>query len=384
MLGTILNKTYRFLASYGFATILLLLLLLLTYLGTLEQVDQGLYEVQKKYFESIFLVHHFGVVPVVLPGVYLLLVLLFVNLLIGGIVRLRRSWSRVGLYVAHFGILFLLVAGFVSFRWAVHGHVKLHEGEGTDEFVSDHDWEIAVYRAGQENGATEHLVSWREFRGIGSGDFRTFTSDALPFDLVATRFIPHCVPVLAGPGKPGAVDGVLLEEREKRKESETNIPGARVTIRDKSTGRTTEGLLWGHDEARPLPVVVADDVWAVKLRKARRNLPFAIVLDKFTRVLHPGTNMPKSFMSDVTKIEDGVRQPVNVRMNEPLRRKGFTLYQSQWGQESGGRLYSVFAVAQNPADQWPLIACLIISAGLLFHFSLKLVRYLVAEAEKRS
>ena len=44
--------------------VLLAFLGLLTWLGTLEQTQTGLYEVQKKYFESLILVHHVGSVPV--------------------------------------------------------------------------------------------------------------------------------------------------------------------------------------------------------------------------------------------------------------------------------------------------------------------------------
>ena len=65
------------LASYGFVVVLLSFLLLLTLLGTLEQAEYGLFAVQKKYFDSLFLVHKlFGLIPIPLPGVYLLLALL--------------------------------------------------------------------------------------------------------------------------------------------------------------------------------------------------------------------------------------------------------------------------------------------------------------------
>ena len=52
------NPLFRFLSSYGLSIILLFLLLVLTYLGTWEQTTTGIYKVQKKYFESIFLVHY--------------------------------------------------------------------------------------------------------------------------------------------------------------------------------------------------------------------------------------------------------------------------------------------------------------------------------------
>ena len=47
-------KLFLLLRSFGLATTTLSLLLLITFLGTLEQVEHGLYESQVKYFESMF------------------------------------------------------------------------------------------------------------------------------------------------------------------------------------------------------------------------------------------------------------------------------------------------------------------------------------------
>jgi len=51
----ILNKILQLLSSFGLASVLFLLLLILTFLGTLEQIEHGIFDVQKKYFESILL-----------------------------------------------------------------------------------------------------------------------------------------------------------------------------------------------------------------------------------------------------------------------------------------------------------------------------------------
>ena len=100
------KKTGEFLASYGLSCILFVLLLLLTYLGTLYQVEHGLYEAQKKYFESFLLIHDaFGVVPVILPGTYLLLILLFVNLILGAVVRHTGSALAIPDFPLAFGRL---------------------------------------------------------------------------------------------------------------------------------------------------------------------------------------------------------------------------------------------------------------------------------------
>ena len=43
-MSTLVRNLFRLLASYGFAIVLLAFLFLLTLLGTLEQVDHGLYD----------------------------------------------------------------------------------------------------------------------------------------------------------------------------------------------------------------------------------------------------------------------------------------------------------------------------------------------------
>ncbi|MEN8151220.1 MAG: hypothetical protein ABFS86_15500, partial [Planctomycetota bacterium] len=115
------SPVFRFLSSYGLSVVLLLLLLLLTWLGTLEQTEHGIYKIQKKYFESFYLVFHAGPLPIPLPGAYLVMVVLFINLLLGGLFRVKWTWRGSGLLLTHAGIMFLLVSSFISFMSAVHG-----------------------------------------------------------------------------------------------------------------------------------------------------------------------------------------------------------------------------------------------------------------------
>jgi len=84
----------------------------------------------------------------------------------------------------------------------------------------------------------------------------------------------------------------------------------------------------------------------------------------------------------VTKLQDGVPQKLTISMNQPLRQSGFTLYQSGFIEPSdggAGRWWSTFAVVRNPADQAPLWATIVMTAGLLLHFSQKLLRHVRRE-----
>ena len=117
-------RLFAFFTSFGLATATLSLLLLLTFLGTLEQAEYGLVASQARYFESLFvdridigacwralaLNAYFDigniVLPIyILPGGYTLMAVLFVNLLLGGIVRIRKSPKTIGVIISHFAIL---------------------------------------------------------------------------------------------------------------------------------------------------------------------------------------------------------------------------------------------------------------------------------------
>jgi hypothetical protein len=132
---------------------------------------------------------------------------------------------------------------------------------------------------------------------------------------------------------------------------------------------------------------VGERRWAVLLRHKRYRMPFGIHLDEFTKLEHPGTDIPSEFSSDVTQLFGNERRAVLIRMNEPLRDGGLVLFQSSWGPPNareGDRLFSVFSVVRNPSDHWPLYACIVIGVGLLIAFTQKLRRYVSAQNAARA
>ena len=384
----LIENIFRFIASYGLACVLLVLLLLVTFLGTLEQVDHGIYDVKGRYFESFLVVHLLlDRIPVALPGAYLLLVLLSINLLCGGVVRMQKTARRIGILIVHVGIVMLLAAGLLKHQLAVDGHLTLYEGDGSSEFESYYDWEVAVWRA-DASPITEYLIPWDEVLETPHGRSVTFTSPALPFDFTVEEYERNCIPQPASPftAEAGerAVDGHFLHGLRKSKEAEENVPGARVRLRERDSGQEHEGILWGASRW-PLAIGLSDAVWAVDLRRRRYTLPFEIVLDTFTREFHPGTTVPKSFMSEVTCIEDGAEQRVKISMNKPLRRRDYTFYQASWGPQEappGTRLFSTFAVVCDPVEKGPLYASVVITLGLVVHFSMMLGSHLRRESRR--
>lgn len=381
------KRIFGFLASNGFSIVLFLLLLLLTFLGTLEQTQTGLYAVQKKYFGSLALVHRFfGMIPMVLPGAHLLIVLLTINLVCGGLLRVRKGWTQLGVLIAHVGILVLIIGGFVTFRYSLNGHMTLYEQESSNEFVSHHEWEIAITEAVKQGEAKQLIIPGDQFTSLSSHDTISFHSEALPFTVSLSAFEPNCVvrPVdpSASAGRKG-VDGHVLRPIPLEPQDERNMAGIYATI--ERPDAVSQAILWGA--SGPVSVNADGASWNVELRKRRWQLPFTITLDKFTRELHPRTNMPRVFMSEVTKTENGTSQKIKIAMNEPLRYKRYTFFQASWGPEGAGpgdRLFSSFAVVRNRADQFPLYACIIITFGLTLHFVTRLIRYLRAESKRQA
>jgi hypothetical protein len=372
----------RPLSSIGLACVLLVLLALLTWLGTLEQVHFGLFEVQKKYFESFFLIHHAGSIPIPLPGANLVLCVLFVNILVGGIVRLRKGWGTAGILIAHLGIAFMLLSGFIKLYYSDDGHVTLFEDESADYFQSYYRWELVVTRETGDGRLQELRVPQEDFLDAVGSETVTLTSAELPFDLEVRHFMRNCRVMPKGPMFEVPVpvlEGVFLKEESILAQAEANVAGLYATV--VGDGRREDGILWGRQLA-PWTVEVGGSRYAIGFRKERYPMPFTIQLDKFTKEDHPRMEMPRSFSSDVTVTEGASSRAVEISMNEPLRDGGLVLYQASWGPSNarpGDPLFSTLSVVRNPADQYPLYSCIVISVGLVLHFSRKLTKYIRSE-----
>jgi hypothetical protein len=372
--------------SYGSACALLVLLMVLVYVGTWEQKDIGLYEVQRRYFESLVVVHWIGgVFPLVLPAAYPLLVLLFVNLVVGGIVRIRKNKSTVGILIAHVGILVLLLGGFVESTFATKGSLALEEGQASDQYQSYYEWDVVVVEPTSDGRVREHVVPYERFEGLDPGETSRFTSASLPFDVAVSNFARNAEPrPAAGLGVGAGVDGFVLQAHEADKEAERNVPGVVVTLTEKAGGAKHRAILYGRQRF-PYQAFVAGKRFDVDLRRRRFTLPFAVRLNDFVRVLHPGTTRPKEYSSYVTAIEGGSARDVHITMNAPLRDRGYTLYQSSFfpqGPDEPDPNGSVFSVVANPSDRVPIVACVIIALGLAIHFWRKLRLHILAERSR--
>lgn len=410
---------WNLLGSYQLAILLLLLTFVLTFLGTFAQQWMGLYESQKNYFESWIAWHpieRFGLAfEAPMPGGMAVMGLLSVNLVVGGLIRIRKSWRTAGILVSHVGIALLMLSGLVSHVSKTEGFVALLPGEEAHEFRSHYEYEVVIRRVGDGASDRELLIPpadldvlevgldgrpaplnwfssigpWFDTGVFGRRERQTFTSEDLPFQLELAHFVSNGRLMTAGPQSAAplpVIDGITVMPVAKDLTAERNQPAVYAEATDASgavLGRTILTPL----TLRPWAFEVEGEVYAVHLRAERTAMPFVLRLDEFFMDERPRTDMPATYRSDVIVLrDDGREQRVRIEMNEPLREDGFVAYQASYGQKmtpSGPQYFSQFATVINPSDQWPKYACYVIGFGLVWAFGARLSTFLAKRARAR-
>lgn len=389
-----LSRSYDFLAGFHLATVLLLVLLLLTWLATLEQIDQGLHYTLNKYFswKSPYIIPTINgkIVPVLLPGGYYVCALLLVNMILGGVVRIRKTPLQIGNLIAHFGIIFMLIAGGVAHHFEIRGNMAIGEGEMSDVAEDYTEYVIEVAEVIDGKRETFHVIRGEFLTDLKNGKNRTFDFEGIPFSLVIGGYSKNVAPVSIGDRAPEkgelVADGFYLFENEPEKEAERNIAGAygKYVLEN---GEVSDPFIITAASFHPQTIKVGERLFTVDMRKRLWPMPFQVKLDKFTADFHPGTSRPAEFISDIRRVENGQESTVRIEMNEPMRYEGLTFFQASYGPEGakpGEKMYSIFEIVRNPADKWPEYSLYIVAVGMLITFLTKLFGHLSAAARKRN
>src|ERR1051325_5239146 len=126
------NPLIKFFTSLRLTVVLLAFSIILVWVGTVAQADEGLYTAQARYFRHWFVmgVTLFGHrLPIPLPGGYLLGTMLLVNLVAAHISRFQFTWKKLGIHVAHAGVILLLVGQLVTDIFSRETQLQFSEGE---------------------------------------------------------------------------------------------------------------------------------------------------------------------------------------------------------------------------------------------------------------
>jgi hypothetical protein len=338
----------KLLSSVRITVVCLLLLFILTFWGTVAQVQQGLYVAQERFFTSFFFLAG-GWFP--FPGAQLVLWVLFINLVAALIVHFAKhpEWTSLGSKIVHVGLLLYFVAAFFIFHLAQESYVHLGTGESTNVSISYNNWELAYWQKDNEPKAiaSDHF---KPGQGISIND--------LDFTLSVEQYYPNADAYNRG-------GNLSLQPKAIDKEREKNFPGGIFNLN--SNGQSHRLVLSGAD-SDPRSVDINSHRYYFILRHQNYPLPFTIRLDHFKAEFHPGTQVAKSFESLVTISTASLTRQVRIYMNNPLRYKDYTLYQASYDVDTQGHEYSTLAVVKNSAKILPYLACFSVFFGLALHF----------------
>ncbi|HEY0900903.1 MAG TPA: cytochrome c biogenesis protein ResB, partial [Micavibrio sp.] len=334
-------------------------LMILLVAGTVAQKYVGLYLAQKTFFSSFL----FWCGPLPLPGGYTVTGLIFISLLAKFVTDSRWRWQRAGIILTHLGALILLAGGLLTALTAREGFIVIDEG-GESAYVEDYHARVLTVTEDGEEILRLPADALKAGRVLG-------LEEHLPFNAEITAQMVNGTPQPRGDyqGKfplRGAAEKVEMVPAPPALQNESNHGAISLLIR--GTGADTDGV-YLLTEVMPLypQLEVKGKAYEIRFGKSTSTLPFAVALDDVEKDNHPGMDMARAYRSLVT-IKDGDNTwPAEISMNNPLRYRGYTFYQSSYMVNEQGRESTVLSVVWNMGRLFPYIASAIISLGLILH-----------------
>jgi hypothetical protein len=419
-----MSRVWKFLTSLRLTVTLLGFGVLLIFVGTVAQADEGLYQAQSRYFKHWFVsgISMFGhKIPLALPGGYLIGTVLLCNLTSAFIKRFQFTTKKIGIHLTHSGVILLLVGQLATDLFSHETQLRFEEGQSKSWSESGMDYELSfVTDAG---GNKDRVVAIPQSLLAKGGELR---HPELPFVVRVKSYWRNSEPSFRAPmqdnGPPLATNGVALsynfrEAGLTHKMDEKNVPTALIELSGPAGSLGTwVASGWAGDEtmvsavrrsferqmgakmagsmaarlAEPQTVKAGERTYTFVLRPARVYKPYSLTLLNATHSIYPGTRtaampegIPKDFRSRV-RIKNpatGEDREVEIFMNSPLRYKGLTFYQYQMVGEEMAAQYgesrsSTLQVVRNPSWLTPYAGCLVVAAGMIVQFMIHLVGFL--------
>jgi len=388
----------QFITSLRLTVICLAMAIVLVFAGTLAQVEVGLWDAQKSYFQSFLVFWRpdgWSMRIPVWPGGYLLGGVLVLNLIAAHFKRFKFSRKKVGILLTHAGVLMLLVGQFLTELFQVESFMRLEEGQTRSYSESHRKTELAIAEmTGDSSRVTVIPDSVLQKRG-------EIHDPKLPFTLRVKEWHANSEPQFNRQDgltfKRSAVTAKLDEMNFPVIAIEISANGKNLLAATVSSFLSNERAVgsiakWLRNEFRIDPAMILvqphftheGKTYQLSLRPARyykfngpvgQSEPYTLTLLDFRHDLYSGTQMAKNFSSlvRVRNPQTGEDREALIQMNSPLRYGGEAYYQGSFDPENDR--VTILQVVRNPVWLAPYISCLIIAAGLLVHFVMGLVNF---------
>ena len=413
-----INKLWKFFTSLQLTVTLLGFGILLVFVGTVAQADEGLYQAQERYFKHWFVwgITMFGRrIPFGLPGGYLIGTLLLINLTAAHIKRFQLTKKKLGIHLTHVGVILLLVGQLTTDIFSRETQMRFAEGESKSWSESSMDYELAF--ATEVDANNEQVVVIPESIVARGGEIK---HEKLPFTVRVKNYWPNSDPSFRAPMQENAAllttNGVArnFDFREMPVTHAMDTKNVPVAILELAGPNGPLGTWvaagWSGDESmssairrsylrqagremadsitarltEPQSVEVGGKKYTFTLRPVRAYKPYSMTLLKTTHTTYPGRpDLPKDFRSRVriNNPQRGEDREVEIYMNSPLRYAGLTFYQHQMVGDDLAMQFaetpsSVLQVVRNPSWLTPYAGCIVVAAGLVIQFMIHLVGFI--------
>ncbi|MGH1404755.1 MAG: cytochrome c biogenesis protein ResB [Alphaproteobacteria bacterium] len=322
--------------------------------GTIAQKYIGLYAATHMFF-SAPVVHIIGI-P--LPGFPILLSIIFLNLACK--LLFKSPWTKysAGIIITHIGVMLLLIGGLVTALFSQEGFIDLALHQSKDH-VQDYHNRVFVIKNDDDD-----IIYTIDHQELNPGN--TIKPAGLPISITIKEACRNCQiskRTNADETFHGMAQHMTLNSTALRLTDEENMGGLTFTV----NGSDNDGTYVTLEDVPRYPEISSNDtLYKFSLQKEHRTLPFSVELLDFERQVHPGTQMARAYQSHVRIIDGDTQWESIISMNEPLRYKGYSFYQSSFIATEGGNI-SVLAVVWNAGRTFPYIAGIVMSLGLIVH-----------------
>ncbi len=297
--------------------------------------------------------------------------------------------KRAGVVLLHGGIVLLMLGELVTDLTVEEAQMSIAEGATTNYVQDIRSVELAIT---DRSDAKEDrvVVIPQALLDAAAQSGEKLSHPDLAYDVAVREFFPNADIEPLPPNAPNlATAEVGLTERAVElptvsgvsKEQNVNLPAAYVELFDKKSGDSVAVLMTSALLSSPQPVSKGSPL-DVALRFKRLYKDYSVTLRDFKFDRYIGTNTPKNYSSDVT-ISDAsqdVERDFRIFMNNPLRYRGDTLYQS--GFDENTERGTILQVVSNESWMIPYVACMVVATGMLAHFGIILGRFLQRRSDE--
>jgi hypothetical protein len=377
---------WQVVTSLRLTIVCLVTLMVLVVACTLAQVSLGTWGAVEVYMRSWLVwweVPGTSYLVPIMPGGALVGLVLLVNLISAQVRRLERSWKKAGIWIAHAGLVLLVMGEFVSGLAQRETQLVFDEGQTVNYVESPREMELALVDV--TDPAVDDVYS---IAGPTLARRSSFQVPGTPVQLLVRTYHRNAFLGTRRPQDPPSTatvgvgtDLTVVPEAPVSRDEEVNRS---VALVEPVVGGRSQGVfLVSNAIDAPQTFVAGGRTYQLSMRHWREYLPYAVTLLDFRHDVYPGTQIPKNFSSQVhiANPSRGESRDVLIYMNQPLRYEGKAFYQASFGKND---TQSILQVVENPGWLLPYVSTLLVVIGLLVHFGITFQRSMGRQVRARA